>query len=335
MKLHKTVYTRRAFAILPWSGMSKRQFLAESAHMKLTAKQLMRLTVVFFICGIATAQVQLPEGTRLRVRLDADLSSASAQKDERVQLSVVDEVKVGDNVVIAKGAAVTGRITEAVPKKFTKSGKLDFSVDRVTAADGETILLRYSREDNNAGGLQSGIISSGATMMLGPAGMVIGMLRAKDATLASGLIVEVFTNEDHTFKAATPAGATAAVPGNTEAKAEPAEPPVALADVFINSTPDGAKVTVDGMDVGDTPVSFQVKTGNHEIQIEKEGFAVWKQKVNAAAGAPQNIAATLAKPPAPKPAVKPQTKPAAKPATGPAKAQPSTTTPKAAGTRSP
>ena len=303
----------------------------------------MRLSVGLFVCGIAAAQVQMPEGTRLRVRLEEDLSSASAQGGQRVRLSVVDEVKVGDAVVIAPGAAVTGRVTEVVPKKFTKSGKLDFSVDRVTAADGETILLRYSREDKNQGGLQSGIINSGATMMLGPAGMVIGMLRAKDATFASGMIVEVFTDESHTFKAATPTGATGAAQGKAEPepkteskaepKAEPVEPAVALADVSINSTPDGAKVTVDGMDVGDTPVSFQVKTGAHEIQIEKEGFAVWKQKMNAASGAPQNIAATLAKPPAPKPVVKPPTKPmakpTAKPATGPAKAQPATTTPTA------
>jgi PEGA domain-containing protein len=302
--------------------------------MRQTTKQLMRLSIWLFVCGIATAQVQIPEGTRLRVRLEEDLSSASAQEGQPVRLSVVDEVKVGDAVVIAPGATVTGRVTEVVPKRFTKSGKLDFSVDRVAAADGEKILLRYSREKKNAGGLQSGIVSAGATMMLGPAGMLIGMMRAKDATLERGLTVEVFTDEVHTFKAATPAGATEAAQGKAEPEAAPTEPPVELVDVSVNSTPDGAKVTVDGMDVGDTPASFRVKTGDHEIQIEKEGFAVWKQQTKATAGAPQNIEATLAKPPVPKPAVKPAAKPTAKPATRPAGAQPSTATPKAGGTRS-
>jgi hypothetical protein len=305
--------------------------------MKQTTKRLIRLVVWVFVCGIAAAQVQIPEGTRLRVRLDEDLSSESVQRGRTVRLSVADEVKVGDAVVIASGAAVTGRVTEVVPKKFTKSGKLDFSIDRVTAADGGAILLRYSPEDKDAAGLQSGIINSGATMMLGPAGLVLGMMRAKEATFATGMIVEVFTDEAHTLKNEAITRVTESEPEDVEeaAEAEPAEPEFVLADVRINSTPDGAKVTVDGMDVGDTPVSFQVKTGDHEIQIEKDGFAVWKQKLVATSAAPHVVEATLAKPTAPKPVAKPAAKPAGKPATGPAKTRPSTATPKTNGAPAP
>jgi hypothetical protein len=195
------------------------------------------LSIWLFVCGIAVAQVQVPEGTKLRVRLEEDLSSASAQQGQPVRLSVLDEVKVGDAVVISSGADVTGRITDAVPKKFTKSGKLDFSVDRVAAADGEKILLRYNPEKKNTGGLQSGIINSGATMMLGPAGMLLGALRAKDATFQKGTIVEVFTDEAHTLKAATPSPTPQIAPANPAAQAPPTEPPVELVDVSVSSTP--------------------------------------------------------------------------------------------------
>jgi hypothetical protein len=76
------------------------------------------------------------------------------------------------------------------------------------------------------------------------------------------------------------------------------------------------------MDVGDTPASFRLKPGDHDIQIEKAGFDVWKQQVNAAAGVPRNIQATLEKPPVPKAAVKPTAKPITKRPAGAATAKP-------------
>src|SRR5689334_9605394 len=100
--------------------------------------------------GIAAAQVQIPEGTRLRVRLEQDLSSATAQEGDAVQLSVVDEVKIGSATVIAQAAPVVGRVIQAAPKTMTNSGKLDFSCISVMAADSQTIPLRYSQDKKSA-----------------------------------------------------------------------------------------------------------------------------------------------------------------------------------------
>lgn len=276
-------------------------------------KSLRRLCIWLLFCGIASAQVQIPEGTPLRVRLEQDLSSATAQKGQLVQLSVADEVKVGSTVVISQGAPATGQIIEAVPRKLTSSGKLDFSVVAVVAADGQPIPLRYSRDKKAAGSnITSGLIASGATIIFGPTVVMLRMMRAKDIILRRGTIVEVFTDRSHVFQSPAPAAAaapTAANPANGGSKEEAgASQPVRLVILSINSTPDGAKITVDGTYIGEAPVSFQIDPGDHAIQIEKEGFAVWKRKITATAGTPIDLDVKLKKPPVPASTAKPAPK---------------------------
>ena len=67
--------------------------------------------------GMMAAQVTVPDGTRLRVRLDQTISSASAEQGQSVELSLTEPVKVGDQIVIPEGARVTGTITEAQEKR--------------------------------------------------------------------------------------------------------------------------------------------------------------------------------------------------------------------------
>jgi len=74
------------------------------------------LVIALLSVAIASAQVTIPDGTRLRVRLDQTLSSESADQGQTVELSVTEPVKVGDQVVIAEGARVTGTVTMAQEK---------------------------------------------------------------------------------------------------------------------------------------------------------------------------------------------------------------------------
>src|SRR4051794_38518532 len=89
-------------------------------------------------------QITIPDGTKLRVRLDQSISSATADEGQQIQLSVTEAVKVGDVVVAPEGARVTGTITTATAKRrMGRSGKLDFSIDRVRVVEGEWVNLRY------------------------------------------------------------------------------------------------------------------------------------------------------------------------------------------------
>src|SRR3979409_6857 len=75
-------------------------------------------------------QIEIPDGTKVSCRLEQTISSATAEQGQQVQLSVTEDVKVGDTVVIAQGATVLGTVVEAEGKRrMGRTGKLDFSVD--------------------------------------------------------------------------------------------------------------------------------------------------------------------------------------------------------------
>lgn len=273
-----------------------------------------RSCVWFLFCVAAYAQVQIPAGTRLRVRLEEDLSSATAQEGQVVRLSVVDEVKAGDTVVIAQGAVVAGSVVEAVPKKLTNSGKLDFSVLSVMAADGQPIPLRYSQEKTAAGSsATSGIIGAGATILFGPTVSMLRMMRAKEITLHAGTMLEVFTDQNHAFQPPAAAAASPATPApSSSANKEDTPQGVSLAILSITSTPDGAKITVDGTDMGEAPASFQIDPGDHAVQIEKDGFAIWKRNITVKEGISIDLDVKLEKPSEALSKAKPAAKPAGK-----------------------
>ena len=252
-------------------------------------------------CTLASAQVEIPEGTHLRVRLEEDLSSATAEPGQAVRLTVLNEISIGATVVIPQGAAVAGTVVEAIAKKLIRAGKLDISVVRVTAADGGQIALRYSKEEKTASqSMKDGILKAGAAMALGPAAPLLTAMRAKDVTMSKGLVVDVYTDESYTLgvehpKSSDRASSPADGSVNNEVKSG-SELPVTLVDFDVASTPDGAIVTVDGIDVGDTPVSFQLKPGDHHIQIQKDGYTAWERSISAVDGEPQKLDATLEEP---------------------------------------
>ena len=110
----------------------------------------MKKTFVFALLSVlsCSAQIELPEGTKIRVRLEQAISSATAEEGQLVEMSVTDAVRVGDAVVIAEGASVTGTVTEAHEKRrMGRAGKLDFSIDRVKTVDNRWVPLRYGQQE--------------------------------------------------------------------------------------------------------------------------------------------------------------------------------------------
>jgi serine/threonine-protein kinase len=91
----------------------------------------------------APVRVALPDGSPFKIALAADVASDSAEGSP-LRFTVVDGFKVGDNVVIAKGASVTGMIVEAAKKKLIGSSKATFKLLQADAVDGAKITLRVS-----------------------------------------------------------------------------------------------------------------------------------------------------------------------------------------------
>lgn len=228
-----------------------------------------RSTLTFFIlAGLAAAEVTIPDGTKLRVRLDQSISSATAEEGQAVELSVTEAIKVAGETVIPDGSRVTGTVTEAQEKRHMgRAGKLDFSIDRVRSVDGEWVLLRYTvtKKNGESHAVRTGVITAGAAVLFWPAAPAFLLMKGKDITLNKGMVFDTFTDQDHVLKAA----AQPAAPMQTR----PAVNAVSSvsASVAITSDVSGADIEVDGAFVGSTPTTLTLPSGQHQVSVSANG----------------------------------------------------------------
>ena len=87
--------------------------------------------------------VTASNGLPFSIRLAEDIP-ADAEEGRVIRFTALDGLKVGDAVVVAKGATVTGVIAEAAGKKkiFGMGGKMTFSLTQADAVDGKKLKVR-------------------------------------------------------------------------------------------------------------------------------------------------------------------------------------------------
>jgi len=107
----------------------------------------------------------------------------------------------------------------------------------------------------------------------------------------------------HTGKPLTidPAATTAstAQPAATLEQAA-AAPPISTsaattAAVHVDSAPSGAQVFIDSVLAGRTPAVINVQPGTHSVQVVMPGYTDWVGRIEVAAGAQQQVTATLSR----------------------------------------
>jgi hypothetical protein len=242
--------------------------------------------------ALAAAQISIPDGTKIRVRLDQTISSSTAEQGQTVELSVTEPIKVGDQIAILEGARVTGTVTQAQEKRHMgRAGKLDFSIDRVRVADGNWVPLRYTvnKKSGDSHAVSTGVLTASAAVLFWPAAPAFLLIKGKDITLNKGMVFETFTDQDHVISAlsasnssSTPSGApkfTAAAGAGTST-------------VAISSNAIGADIEVDGAYVGSTPTTLPLASGPHVIVV-KSGSAVWQRNLQIGAGSTISVNAQL------------------------------------------
>jgi hypothetical protein len=203
-------------------------------HRKSKGLVSLALYSVFALCSptFCRAQIEIPEGTKVGVRLDQQLSSETSKVGESVQLSVASDVKIGNVVAIKAGTAVIGKVLTAVHEKnMGRAGKLDFSVDAILAPDGEKIPLRYSPEKNKGGNSTgAGIVTY---VLFGVPGLLF--LNGHDAVLYEGTAYDVFTDATYELKTEAPAALGAALPAApSQASTLPTDAPTIGAVYFLD-----------------------------------------------------------------------------------------------------
>jgi hypothetical protein len=257
-----------------------------------------RIALCLLSAWACSAQIVLPEGTKVRVKLDQPISSATAVEGQIVELSVTDAILVGQSVVIPEGARVTGTITQAQEKRrMGRAGKLDFSIDRVKTADSQWIPLRYSvtKKSGQSHAVSTGILTAGVAAVFWPAAPVFLLRKGADITINRGTAFDVFTDVNHLMNpAAGPTLPTSigAAPAPVAAPAGGANPATGSAAISVTSPVAAAEIEVDGAFVGNTPTALHLSPGSHRVVV-KHGTKVWERTLQVTAGSTVSLNAIL------------------------------------------
>ena len=261
----------------------------------------------------ANKQPVLEDGTPIKLRISQTVSSADAQVDDRVEFEVLEELKVGDVVVIPKGGIALGTVTEGQAKRrMGRGGKLEIVMDSVRLADGEKAALRATKTaqgGGHTGAMTAGIVVTG--LLFWPAAPFFLFMHGKDITIPKGTLVPTFIsgNVPLDFAKFQPLLPAPMQPQGTPTSAQAmpqqpssAQPPVEAQQIkevklsespspttaantlppqqlepstlVIKSTPDGADITIDGKFVGSTPSTVRLSTGDHDVSVQKAGSNV-------------------------------------------------------------
>jgi hypothetical protein len=144
-------------------------------------------------------QSALLDGTTLRTRLMKTLSSAQAREGDTVQFEVMEDVRVSDATIIARGATAIGTVTDAISKRsMGRAGHLDVTIDYVRSVSGEKIRLRgvqNSQAGGHVGAVTGAIIAT--SIVFFPAAPLFLFMKGKDATIPKGHEVEMYVDGDY------------------------------------------------------------------------------------------------------------------------------------------
>jgi hypothetical protein len=239
----------------------------------------------------------LAADTPIKLRLNRNMSSGTAKVDEKVDFDVVEEVKVGDVLVIPQGSKAIATVTEAQPKRrMGRSGKLNMNIDYVQLASGEKVALRAVKGGSggsHVGAMTGAMVATG--ILFFPAAPLFLFMKGKNINIPKGTEITAYIAADTPLdpvKFSSQPTTNATVSGS-EAPAVDA----ALSTVIFKSTPEGAEITVDGKYMGSTPSTLNLTSGEHVVNIEKSGFKPWRRTMTVNISGNITIDATLEKNP--------------------------------------
>ena len=243
-------------------------------------------------------EIILKDGTAVKLRVNQTMSSASAKTGDSVDFQVVEDVRIGDFVVIPGGGTALGKVILAKPRgRLGKGGKLSIAIESVQLASGEKIPLRAERNnkgESSIGSMTGAIAATGIVFF--PAAPLFLLMRGKDISIPQGTGITAYTIGDIPLEI----GKFTPVKANQPATDGEQVPNTATSDfstVFIKSVPGGAEISLDGKFVGSTPSTLTIKFGEHTISVKKDGYILWERTITITAGGNLTIDASLQKSP--------------------------------------
>ena len=129
--------------------------------------------------------ISVPNGTEMTVRLDTALSSKTARREDRVEATVAESVRVDGEVQIPAGTRVRGIVQDVVPaERPSKGGRLDLEFDQLVMPNGRRVDIRGSVASLEESGVDKKRAGLGAVL----GGILGGVLEGKTGALIGVLV---------------------------------------------------------------------------------------------------------------------------------------------------
>jgi len=260
------------------------------------------VTSALVISALCFAQTPGPlvlhDGTPVRLRLTRNLSSADAKTGDTVDFEVLEDVKIDDVLVIARGATAIATVTQAQAKRrMGRGGKLDINIDYVRLVNGDKVALKAVKETSGGGhtGAMTGAIVA-TSLVVWPAAPFFLFMHGKDSTIPKGTEISAYVNGEITLNEAAlsvpPAQQTSSAATTKVASSQSAPNGIT---VRVTSAPSNAEVDLDGNYWGSTPTADlkRLPAGTHTITVKKIGYQRWERKIDLAAGDDRTVNAEL------------------------------------------
>ena len=143
----------------------------------------------------------IPKGTEVTVTFDQALSSKTAKVDQRVRLHVADDVLVGGQKVIARGARVEGVISKVSKRKnYGRNAEMRIVLRPVASVMGKVVPLEAGGKGDVVGGRKSAQAAGatvGGAIAMGPVGLAGGyFIHGKSVTIKKGDTIVTQVPED-------------------------------------------------------------------------------------------------------------------------------------------
>jgi hypothetical protein len=143
--------------------------------------------------NVTPEPIVLPFNTPVTVMLDEELSSKIAKSGDEFSVTVLDDVRIGETVIIPSGTQGLGEVRFANDRGgFGRAGLLDVSLRYIDLGDHKLPLRgRFRQEGKN---------NNGATVATWIAvGVFSGFIKGKEGVLLKGQQLKGRTASDYTF----------------------------------------------------------------------------------------------------------------------------------------
>ncbi|MCS6861774.1 MAG: hypothetical protein NZT92_15830, partial [Abditibacteriales bacterium] len=137
-------------------------------------------------------EIVVPRDTKVVLRFTQPISTATAKVGDVLRFETVEDVRIGNTLIIQQGSPATGVVAEVRPPRSRgRNAQLRISFQSVQAVDGSLLPLMPYRtpEEERISGKAPGVSVVGA-IVLGPIGLVSGaFIRGDHITIEAGATV--------------------------------------------------------------------------------------------------------------------------------------------------